>query len=172
MPALSNTRWELYCLGIVQGKPASKAASDAGYEPQTSTALKKQPEIAARIAELIEDKTRFKAQLDEGSDSGGGVEISMDPGLISQKWVMSQLMQNALDARRANQFTASNQALRMMGEEMGMFSKKTPDADPNKPEALETTVTSDDINKLLIAMDTTKAISVPVNKEVVNAKFD
>lgn len=54
MPALKNKRWELYCLGIVEGKTSEKAHVDAGYRlsRQNANRLSTNEYVVARIEEL------------------------------------------------------------------------------------------------------------------------
>ena len=56
MPALKNAKHELFCRYIVEGERADIAFEKSGYKPQKQNAyrLKKRPEVAARIAELME----------------------------------------------------------------------------------------------------------------------
>jgi hypothetical protein len=58
MPPLDTQRWELFCLGVVAGKPNYQAAIDAGYSPraarQMSSRLRTKMNIITRIQELQE----------------------------------------------------------------------------------------------------------------------
>ena len=56
MPALKNKRWELYCLGVIEGKTKDKAYEDAGFKPNRHNAarLNTKEHIIARIGELQE----------------------------------------------------------------------------------------------------------------------
>ena len=56
MPVLKNKRWELYCLGVIEGKTSDKAYQDAGYEQNrgNATRLKANESVVARIEELQE----------------------------------------------------------------------------------------------------------------------
>ena len=54
MTTLENSRQELFCLGLVEGKTANQAYADAGYSPNAgnATRLKGNERIAARVADL------------------------------------------------------------------------------------------------------------------------
>lgn len=54
MAVLKNRRHELFCQGIVQGKPADRAYVDAGYKPGRNNAsrLRANENVKRRIAEL------------------------------------------------------------------------------------------------------------------------
>ena len=54
MPVLNNTRHELYCRGVVEGKSSDQSYADAGFKPSRKNAsrLKTKEDIQARIKEL------------------------------------------------------------------------------------------------------------------------
>ena len=56
MAILSNQRWEAFAQGIVAGKSAKTAYTDAGFSKQAAAQaahnLRKHPCVAGRIAEL------------------------------------------------------------------------------------------------------------------------
>lgn len=54
MPALVNTRHELFAQGLVEGRTATQAYIDAGYAANdgNSTRLRQTDEIVARVSEL------------------------------------------------------------------------------------------------------------------------
>ncbi len=54
MPALKNQRWERFCHGLLEGKPAVQAYQDAGYKRNEGNAirLKGNEKVIARLAEL------------------------------------------------------------------------------------------------------------------------
>lgn len=56
MPILKNSRHELYCRGVAEGKTSDQAHTDAGYAPNRCNAarLKSNKNIQARILELQE----------------------------------------------------------------------------------------------------------------------
>jgi len=54
MPVLTNTRHEIFCRGLVEGKSADRAFVDAGYKPGRNNAsrLRSKENIRTRVAEL------------------------------------------------------------------------------------------------------------------------
>ena len=54
MQTLGNSRHELFCLGLVEGKTATQAYADAGYNPNDDNAirLKGNERVVARVEEL------------------------------------------------------------------------------------------------------------------------
>lgn len=61
MPTLKNTRWELFCQGLLEGKTADQAYEDAGYSPNAGNAirLKGNERIQARLEELKAEAAKF-----------------------------------------------------------------------------------------------------------------
>lgn len=179
MSALSNPRWEMFAIGLVSGKSQVRAYKDAGFQmggaSGNATTLAKRPEIQARVAELIEQKTAFKSQFVKTNDLDHEVAISRayDEETVSKGWVIRELMDNVKAAREASQFTASNQALKMLGDEIGMFkTKNTDDGNSEKPKDSPSPVSIDAINKLLEAngytgptIDLTKSTAVKIESK-------
>ena len=54
MPALKNQRWERFCHGLLEGKPAVRAHQDAGFKPSRKNAsrLRAKKDIQVRLTEL------------------------------------------------------------------------------------------------------------------------
>lgn len=130
MSKLENERHEVYCLHRAKGFPPSKAGMAAGFASGSSTIseLEKKPEIVARIDELI-------AELRERRDSArtAAVEAAKVIGKLTgvgKAWVIQKLAEVAQLAAQAEDFKASNDALKLIGEEFGMF-KGGSAADPN-----------------------------------------
>ena len=121
----------MFAIGRAQGKSQAQAYRDAGYGDSGANAstLQKRPEVQARIDELIEERTKFRSTFVDNNDLDhlAAVDDAMKSGEISRAWVIKELMDNVKLARDANQFSASNQALKMLGEEIGMFQVKSKD---------------------------------------------
>jgi len=155
MPALNNARWEMYCTGIAQGKNQMQSYKDAGFSSEgqgNATTLSKRPEIKARVAELIEERTQFRANYTQNGNLEhlGEIENMLETGEVDRRWVMKHLMDNVRDAREAGQFSASNKALEMLGKEIGMFQEKGKKADDDEgKKALPPPVSVENINLLL-----------------------
>lgn len=156
MAALMNTRRELFCIGLVDGKSQSEAYRGAGFGPGTkdvstvASILAKQPEVRARIAELIEDKTKFQQRIAGNSETG----VIKSSGVVTKEWIVSELVQLVQDAKNASQFGAATQALKMLGEHIGMFGKKLPEPDQKQVTDETKAIAPAQVNKLLAKLDT------------------
>ena len=51
--------------------------------------------------------------------------------MLSREWVLEQLVDNASKAKAAGDFGPSNQALNLLGKELGMFVDKTENVNLN-----------------------------------------
>jgi len=121
MPQLPNTRNELYAGHRARGMSPSKAAMAAGYASGSSTAsqLEKDPAVVGRIEELLEELT-----LKRDSQRTAAIEAAKVVGEMtgySKGWVIQKLAEVAQLAASADDFKAANEALKLIGEEFGMF---------------------------------------------------
>ena len=107
MPALGNARHERFAQELAKGKSASEAYVLAGYEESRSAAsrLSANVNVQARVDEL---KERAAANVS-----------------LTREWVLEQLVDNASKAKAAGDFGPSNQALNLLGKELGMFVERT-----------------------------------------------
>lgn len=105
MAALANPRHERFAQETAKGLSASDACRAVGIDPRNSTRLTKNDEIAARVEEL---KERSASNV-----------------MLSREWVLEQLVDNASKAKAAGDFGPSNQALSLLGKELGMFVERT-----------------------------------------------
>lgn len=155
MTALANTRWELFCIGVVQGKTQKQAYRDAGFTETGDSAasgLIKRPEIKARIAELIEEKTQFSGKTlggDGDLDAKGSLAYFETTGEIDKNWVIQQLMENMRLARDAGQFSAANKVLELLGKEAGMFLDKPKAPADAKKDKEQAAIPVDRVNAIL-----------------------
>jgi coenzyme F420-reducing hydrogenase delta subunit len=107
MPVLKNSKHEKLAQGLVAGLSGKDAMLAAGFKcgEQNLDKYKKDPLIAARILELKERAAK---------------EI-----MIDRQWVLERLVENAQEAKELQEFSASNQALSLIGKELGMFVERT-----------------------------------------------
>jgi len=107
MAALSNARHERFAQELAKGKSQSEAYQNAGYEPSEPNAsrLTRNDKVQARVAELQ--------------------ERAVENVMLSREWVLEQLVDNATKAKLAGDFGPSNQALNLLGKELGMFVERT-----------------------------------------------
>lgn len=157
MPALKNTRHELFCIGLVSGKKQYQSYVDAGFasneknSSKMASLLSQKVDIKARIAELIEDRTKFQQNMVADLPTS----IAKQTGEVTKEWIVTQLVMLVEESKAASQFGAANAALKMLGEHIGMFGKKTIKDDNSKPLVEETKAISvDRINKLLATVET------------------
>jgi hypothetical protein len=128
MPALANPKHERFAQEVVKGSSAS-AAYRTVYDVKKGNAadasasrLLKSDKVAARVAELQERKS--------------------DDVMLSAQWVIEQLIDNATKAKMQGDFGPSNQALQLLGKELGMFVERTENVNLNhdiSPEPLTET---------------------------------
>lgn len=113
MGALSNPRHERFAQELAKGKSATEAYFEAGYEESRSAAsrLSTNVNVQERVEEL---KERSAANV-----------------MLSREWVLEQLVDNASKAKAAGDFGPSNQALNLLGKELGMFVDKTENVNIN-----------------------------------------
>jgi phage terminase small subunit len=111
MPAITNARHEKFAQELLKGATASDACRAVGIDPRNSTRLMKNDEILRRVAELQE---RAAANV-----------------VISREWVLEQLVDNAKLAKAAGDIAPSNQALNLIGKELGMFVERTENVNIN-----------------------------------------
>lgn len=121
MPRLSNDRQENYCKQRAKGMKPAQAALIVGYATGSGTQsnLESDPAIEARILELMEEaETERMARREAAITSAQAVGAVVG---ASKAWVLQQLAQNATLASNDGEYKASNEALKMIGEELGMF---------------------------------------------------
>jgi hypothetical protein len=107
MPAIDNPRHELFAQALFQGKTQDEAYVSAGFKRHDGNAarLSGNERIQARLAELT---ARAAANVS-----------------LTKEWVIEQLIDNARFARAAGDIGPSNQALSLLGKEIGMFVERT-----------------------------------------------
>lgn len=116
MPILKNPKHEKFAQLVARGSTVSSAYEKAGYEPNSgnATSLRKRPEVAARIEEIMEERTdRIDASLDDYiSDTG-----------IDAAYIIKQIMDTGIKAKEAGQYSAATKSFEMVGKELfGMFN--------------------------------------------------
>ncbi len=115
MPALKNQRWERFCHGLLEGKPAVQAYEDAGYKPSRKNAsrLRAKEDTQARLAELKAEAARV-AVMDRAWVLRGLQELfEMSMGL--------RCVGNRPDGDYAWSPATAKGVLELVGKEMGMF---------------------------------------------------
>jgi hypothetical protein len=155
MPALRNTRWELFAQKLSTGMTQIDAHEAAGYprSSSNSSTLAKNPAIRDRVQELIEE--RQHAARDEITQANlphinpvGGKLTPEDIG-ITEEWLVRQLMLNISSAQQDGKYKEANTAIEMLGNYFGgLFSPKNvdkPKDEGNKGEEAERKKGLDDL---------------------------
>jgi hypothetical protein len=143
-PGFLNNKQELFCRFVARGETYTKSYELAGYAPSTSNAsnLANRPDIKHRIEELkkefIEEQALHEAALERARalDAENGdplLPATRQQGEWTVHRVMDMIAENVRLAQIAQSFGAANDALKMLGEAMGMFhaaKNQTPPASP------------------------------------------
>src|SRR6185437_3503832 len=98
---------------LASGKSQDEAYADAGFKAHRQNAhrLMTKDDVRARVAEL-------QARATEGV-------------IITRQWVIEQLVDNAKLAKEAKDYSPSNQALNLLGKELGMFVDRSENVNIN-----------------------------------------
>jgi len=114
MSALRNPRHEQFAQLIAAGKTPAEAYVLVGYAEKTAYTcgprLLKQPSVGARVAEL--QQTVAVATVTRMS--------------LSREFVLRELMDNAMQAKKNQEWSASNRAFELIGKDLGMFNHPEP----------------------------------------------
>ena len=135
MPILKNARHERFATELANGQTQEKAYIAAGFSPSSarssaSSLIKQRPYIFERRDEILAER--------EMLHSVSTVQ-AMKELQITKKVIMEQLFDNAMIAKAAvpvlkngeptglyqANISASNQALMLLGKELGMFTDRT-----------------------------------------------
>lgn len=103
----------------------ANAYERAGFTPSKGTAiiLSRRPHMVARVDEL-RDAMQDNLKLEGDDDAGIDDEETIENVEVTRVWLLRQLTDNVLKAKRAGQFSASNKAIEMLGVYLGdMFGK-------------------------------------------------
>lgn len=156
MASLPNPKHELFSRYISQGKTLVDAYELSGYARNAGGAsqlYKNNPDIKARVEELMNTRTAMMDRLDPGKlqpHTAGAVRNG--ELVIDKAWVMAELVENLELAREAGQLSAANKAIELVGAELGMFGKgKVVDEDNKTPEATKV-VSIPELTRILDAM--------------------
>lgn len=112
MAVLSNQRHEAFAQALAKGLTADEAYKQAGFKPNRGNAstLKAKKNIQARVAEL------------QG--------MAAERVVVDREWVLAKLVENATNTQETNP-SASNQALQLIGKELGMFVDRSENTNTN-----------------------------------------
>ncbi len=161
MSRLANERHELYALHRAKGMIPKKAAIAAGFAAGSSiySTLEEDAEMVTRISELTHD-----IQLKREQNRAAALEAAKMVGQVTgltKSWVLQRLAENAVAARDDGMYKESNDALKMIGDEFGMF-KGTSSDDENDP----TKRTVIDLDKTVALLDNASDAMQTINPTV------
>lgn len=121
MAQLPNERHELYAKHRARGMKPAQAAIASGFASGSAVyaGLEKDHEVQARVAELM-DEIKLKKEQQRAAAVASAREVGALTGK-SKAWVIQQLAENAQMARQDGDYANANTALKMIGDELGMF---------------------------------------------------
>lgn len=130
--SLPNPRHELFARLRAKGANINKAGIAAGFAQGSSTPseLEKDPDVIARIEEIKAELSAQREATREAAREAGKV-IGQQLG-YGKGWVISKLAENAEMARQDGDYKESNAALKLIGDELGMFQGGS--AEPKEDE--------------------------------------
>jgi len=112
MQSLNHPRHEHYAQLVAAGQSPAEAYAATGYKGTTAYTcgprLLKRAEVQTRVTELQQTVAQGAVTRAE----------------ICRELVLRELLDNALKAKQAQQWSASNRALELLGEELGMFQER------------------------------------------------
>ncbi len=141
MPILKNARYEKFAVGLADGLSQEKAYVGAGFSPNSargsaSTLIKQFPHILKRRDEILGEREKIHAV---------STVKACEALAVDKKYVINQLIDNCIKAKIGDpilnkegqvvghkpNIPASNQALMLLGKELGMFNAR------KEPEQVE-----------------------------------
>jgi hypothetical protein len=106
MPTLANPRHELFAQGLARGETQVEAFSKCGLTDSSKSQtgghrLGKRPDIKLRVRELLTDVSMITK--------------------VDKAWIVSELQKTYERATTAEDYSACNKSLELLGKELGMF---------------------------------------------------
>jgi hypothetical protein len=149
---LANPRQEIYAKMRARGMIPAKAAIAAGYASGSGvyTELESSPGVIVRIAEIMEFQEEQRAAKIVATKEAAKI-VGQVTGM-GKAWVLEKLAENAAMAQHEGDFKEANVALKLIGEEIGMFQGRSAD-DENASE-----VPMLDLDKLTALLPTQEAM--------------
>lgn len=113
---LKNARHELFAQAVASGKNPSEAYVLAGYQPDSGNASKLNTKASVR-QRITEIQSAMHARSVKNASYG-------------REWVLHELIDNVERAKAAEDFSAANTALRLLGVEQSMFVERKETGSP------------------------------------------
>lgn len=125
MAVLSDPKHEKFARMLAEDVDPASAYSRAGFTPSKGNAmiLARRPHIVNRVDEIrAEAQNNLKIEGDD--DAPLEDEETIENVEVTRVWLLRQLTDNVVKAKRAGQYSASNKAIEMLGSYLGdMFGK-------------------------------------------------
>lgn len=154
MPRLANERHELYAIHRAKGFSPAKAGIAAGFASGSSTVseLEKSKDVMQRVDELIAEIAERRESQKIAAREAAQIVGQMTG--YSKAWVIEKLAENAQLASAESDFKSANEALKLIGDEFGMFKggSGSSDEDGNLPKSY-------DLDALTTLMNTPKPVT-------------
>ena len=107
-----NAKWEAFCHAYARGETQGQSAILAGFASTGAAArgceLAKRPYVQQRIAFLKSQHSK----------------LAIERVSLSKSWVLQELRENILLAKQAEDCSAINRAIELIGKELGMFVER------------------------------------------------
>ncbi len=142
MPVLNNPRHERFARLLAEDIEPALAYERAGFTPSKGSAiiLARRPNIIDRVDE-IRSSTQSNLKIEGDPDDAilDDDEETLENIEVTRVWLLRQLTDNVVKAKRAGQFSAANKAIEMLGTYMGDMFGKNPKSsvDPAAVAALK-----------------------------------
>lgn len=147
MPSLPDPKREHFAQLCARGLPTIEAYARAGYKRNTgnATALKKRPDVHARIQQLVHEMSQDnQAEL---------TEFMKDTGL-TPAYIIRKLLDSGNDAQKAGKHDIAAKCFKDLGNELfGMFGeRKAATEKTNVHSETNTTINIENLNQALEAL--------------------
>jgi len=165
MPSLADPKRENFAQMCARGLPTIEAYVRAGYKRNTgnATALKKRPDVAARIEEI-------QYEIAHNNQSGLN-EFLKDTGL-TPAFIVRKLLETGNEARDAGKFEVAAKCFKDLGGELfGMFLERKHHAEEKANSVSTQTNTTINIENLNQALEALGGPDQKVPKIVGDAEY-
>jgi aromatic ring hydroxylase len=117
MATIKNARHERFAQALADGKSQIEAHGIAGFKAHRGNAslLAQDKNIVARMTELLAGRESIQAQATARAVEAAG---------LTKEWIIERLIQNVKLAAANEDYSPSNQALALLGKELGMFIER------------------------------------------------
>jgi phage terminase small subunit len=122
---LKNPRWEAFAHAIARGRTADAAYQEAGYAQSRGNASR------LRSVEIVDRRVGELKKLVENIQ-----KLSTHKTVLTQAFVIENLIGIVADARALNDFAGANKALHLLGLELGLFVEKKEVGKPGEFDGL------------------------------------